>query len=93
MRGCEKKVVHLKNTGSALFEEAYFIIKENSEPCGTDEGKDVDLVREASRIIAENTDFEVKRRSPIGISTVLIFLSGAFISAAVSFMLYFLTRG
>ena len=88
MRGCEKKVVYLKNTGSALFEEAYFILKERSELCGI-KGENTDLLVEANRIIAENTDFEVKRRSPISISAVLIFLSGAFVSAAASLLFYF----
>ena len=51
MRGYQKRVIHLKNTGSDLFEEAYFILKEN-------DGKDVRptylMVDEARKIIKEN---------------------------------------
>ena len=28
VRGCQKKIIHLRDTGSDLFEEAYFILKE-----------------------------------------------------------------
>ena len=90
MRGCERKVVHLKNTGSALFEEAYFILRENSELADRGRTENIDLVKEANRIIEENTDFEVKRKSPVNASAVLIFLSGALISAAASLLLYFI---
>ena len=28
VKGCERRVVHLKNTDSALFEEAFFLLKD-----------------------------------------------------------------
>ncbi len=43
-------MVVLKNTGSPIFEEAYFILRERP---GTETGKN-DMVSEASRIIAAN---------------------------------------
>ena len=33
VRGCQKKIIYLKNSGSDLFEEAYFIIKNNHIKC------------------------------------------------------------
>ena len=28
IKGCQKRIIHLKNTGSPYFEEAYFILKD-----------------------------------------------------------------
>ncbi len=50
LRGCEKRVVHIKNTESDLFEEAYFFLK-------TDIGKPLsasELSRAAQRIVEES---------------------------------------
>lgn len=49
MRGCQKRVVFLKNTGSPVFEEAYFIVRDRET--GIDAKKDI--VSEASRIVDE----------------------------------------
>ena len=48
VRGCEKKVVFLKNTGSEFFEEAYFVLCASFESQGGD-----DMIAEANRIISE----------------------------------------
>ena len=53
MRGTQKRVVYLKNTGSDMFDEAYFIIKENGRGILSVPGED-DLIREANRIINEH---------------------------------------
>jgi len=50
-KGCQKRMIMLKNTGSEIFDEAYFILKERAEKSGVSEN---DMVREASRIIDEN---------------------------------------
>lgn len=54
MRGSEKKIIHVRDTGSRFFEEAYFVLKR-----GIGEGNappsENDMLQEASRIIAENT--------------------------------------
>ena len=50
MRGCQKRVIYLKNTGSRHFEEAYFVIR--SGECTSDKS----MIDEANRIISENTD-------------------------------------
>ena len=51
VKGCERRVVHLKNTDSALFEEAFFLLKDekNEKP-----PSQAAMVREANRIIEEN---------------------------------------
>lgn len=53
MRGYQKKVIHIKKTNSALFDEAYFIVKNEAELSSLDED---DMVVEATRIIDESLD-------------------------------------
>ena len=50
IKGNQKKVIHIKNTESRIFDEAYFILKEGiilSVP-------ENDMINEANRIIEEN---------------------------------------
>ena len=56
IKGCHKRIIFLKNTGSELFEEAYFIMK----PRAT-EMKESDVVSEATKIV---NSFEEKRVLP-----------------------------
>ncbi len=48
IKGCKKKIIYLKNTDSSIFDEAYFILRRDSEcgACG-----ETDMVDEAKRII------------------------------------------
>ena len=48
VRGCQKKIIYLKNTGSKVFDEAYFIVKDNTKCDVMDE---CDMVEEANRIL------------------------------------------
>ena len=59
VRGCQRKVIFLKNTNSKLFSEAYFIIDDRADTRALTEG---DMVREANRIIDES----LERRGEIG---------------------------
>ncbi len=52
MKGCQKRIIVMKNTGSRLFDEAYFILKENA--VRTQAISEHDMVGEAARIISEN---------------------------------------
>ena len=73
MRGCQKRVIYLKNTGSEYFEEAYFVLKTTD----SQKRSDTDIIREANRIIEENIGkrkrIDFKRYLPL----VLTFLIGA----------------
>ena len=51
VRGCQKKIIYLKNSGSDLFEEAYFIIKNSPR---YEEFSECDMIEEANRIIEES---------------------------------------
>lgn len=52
MKGCQKRIIVMKNTGSNLFDEAYFILKESA--MRSQSISEHDMVGEASRIIYEN---------------------------------------
>ncbi len=53
MRGSEKKIIYVRDTGSKLFEEAYFVLRRGVSD-STDTGEE-DMVREASRIVEEGS--------------------------------------
>lgn len=48
MRAYQRKIIHLKTTGSDLFDEAYFLLSTEGEALFASEE---DMVREANRII------------------------------------------
>ena len=50
IKGCEKRVVWIRNTESEMFEQAYFILSESACVRKKSEG---DIVAEAKRIIAD----------------------------------------
>ena len=49
VRGCQKKIIYLKNTDSEVFDEAYFVLRD--ERLGKME--ECDMVKEANRILGE----------------------------------------
>ena len=51
MRGYQKKVIYLKNTGSRNFEEAYFVLRSDIDSPKISEGE---MIKEANTIIDEN---------------------------------------
>ena len=51
MRGYQKKVIFVKNTGSRHFEEAYFVMRPD---CEADAESSETMIEEANRIIKEN---------------------------------------
>ena len=51
MRGYQKKVIYVKNTGSRHFEEAYFVLRPDSEGAAASYDS---MISEANRIINEN---------------------------------------
>lgn len=57
LKGCHKSIVFLKNTGSELFDEAYFIVKPN-----TYTNKDTDIVKEATRLVSGYLEQGHKRK-------------------------------
>jgi hypothetical protein len=77
VRGSEKKIIYVKDTGSKIFEEAYFVIRR-----GVDEGEgrpsENDMVREATRIVTQNSAaYPAARRRSRWRMKLLAFLAGA----------------
>ena len=72
MRGSEKRVIFVRDTGSRFFEEAYFVLRHGAseaDPSGAD------MVREAQRIVRDCGAYPRSGRR-LGAKT-LSFLAGA----------------
>lgn len=86
MRGYQRKIIHLKNTGSYLFDEAYFVLSRDGEDLHI--GED-DMVKEAGRIIDERNYIRIENNFFIrNKKRILLLLSGALSGAAVSALLF-----
>lgn len=87
VRGTQKRIVYVKNTGGAVFEEAFFVVKDGKES-GLSDG---DMLGEATRIIEEHTvrggRREEERRK--NFPAWLFFLFGMLLSLVVSACAYF----
>lgn len=90
VRGCQRRIIHLKNPESAVFEEAFFILKdqENRSPPAQDE-----MVREANRILKENMtgeDGTEERPAPHFrlLQNGLWFLAGILISGGLTSLFF-----
>ena len=89
LKGCKKNVVYVKNTGSELFEEAYFIVSDTAARNG-----ERDMLRAASEIIEsspvsgyfQNEHRENKRGR--GVGKFLFFMLGAVSMAALNAIIY-----
>lgn len=57
VRGCQKKIVYLKNTDSSVFDEAYFLLCDDVSA----DISECDMIKEANRILDECISFEEKR--------------------------------
>ena len=85
MRGCQKKVIYIKNTGSHIFKEAYFILDKGWDACEIKEEK---MVVEASRIIEENERGKYKKSENKPLSGLCFFLTGALFGIIAVFLIF-----
>ncbi len=84
MRGSEKKIIYVRDTGSKLFEEAYFVLRRGVSD-GADGTDEADMVREASRIVEEGSlRYPATARRARLRRAMTLFLSGA--ATAVAFL-------
>ena len=85
VRGYQKRIIHLKSTESAVFDEAFFLVnEEKSRGMGESE-----LIREANRIVDEslrNRDKKMKRIKE-RFCRVGVFLLGAAASSVIWLLL------
>lgn len=85
VRGCQKKIIYLKNTNSAVFDEAYFVI--NEKALGSDVSE-CDMIKEANRILDECFCIEEKNNIFFRIITslkrnIVPFLVGMFFTTII----------
>ncbi|MBE6687194.1 MAG: hypothetical protein E7591_08200 [Ruminococcaceae bacterium] len=80
-KGCERKIIMIKNTGSEYFDEAYFIVKEKQE---TQPGcNECDMIAEANRLVSINSDsFGRRKKKTAKNPDIFSFLSGVLSGAA-----------
>ena len=88
IKGCEKRVVWLRNTESEMFEQAYFILSESAYEKNKKEG---DIVTEAKRIIGqlpvsgwwEEPAVNSKKRRKTSASVKIAFFILGFVACAI----------
>ena len=86
IKGCQKRMIFIKDTGSDLFDEAYFVLK--SDIPSQDDFEN-DIIKTATAIVNQN-QFRRKRK-PLKISkSVLLFLLGMLIGALISSFIFLL---
>ena len=70
IKGCEKKIIFILGGESSPFENAYFILRRESEKCC---GGGDDILREANRIINESIpDLKNKSRRKRKLKSVIL---------------------
>ncbi len=93
MRGYQRKVIFLKDTGSHLFDEAYFVVSRKGEDAGICKN---DMNFEANRIIKESLTYREKYgwgiRSLLKINVIIPFLVGALVSFLITGIIHFLIK-
>ena len=76
VKGYQRRVVFLKNTGSEFFDEAYFVVCD-AEHTHSEE----DMICEANRIIDEAGGFVRKRSGCNRVANMISFTAGSLLTA------------
>lgn len=87
LKGCQKRMIFVKDTGCDLFDEAYFVLK-NDIPSNTE--IEENIVRVATEIINQNTFVKSSKRVHKFPKGVLFFLLGCFFTATICISLFFI---
>ena len=84
LKGCQKKIIMLKNTGSKIFDEAYFILSDSAIASHCSQS---DMIAEANRIVemGYRDTFWQRNQTPRKgrFQQLLFFLIGALFAAGV----------
>ena len=62
IKGCQKKIIHITNTGSPYFEEAYLILRRGGDFSDEGDVSETDIVQEAIKIAEGSSASMVPRR-------------------------------
>ena len=79
LKGCQKKIIFLKDTGCDVFEEAYFVIKPEYERMNKG-----DIVNEATKIISGIDKDKENKNDKKGIIYTLFLSIGMLIGVVIS---------
>lgn len=79
LKGCQKRMIFVRDTGSELFDEAYFILKRDIP---YDESLEDDIVRTATAIINQNPFPKSPKRVKKNCKALFCFLLGLIIGIA-----------
>lgn len=88
LKGCKKQMIVLRGTGSEIFDEAYFVLKNgvNAETCGGA------MLTEANRIVEENRTGVKKAARPLdAMKSALFFVCGTLLGAGIALLSVFLS--
>ncbi|MBQ7225765.1 MAG: hypothetical protein IJX02_04080 [Clostridia bacterium] len=83
IKGCHKSIVFLKNTGSELFEEAYFIVKPGANVASKE-----DIVYQATQLA--NGLCKQEHKLPKKRTRLLFFLLGCLVGFGIMLLLHFI---
>ncbi len=81
LKGCQKRMIFVKDTGCDLFDEAYFILKDDIP---SNDEMENNIIRVATEIINQNNFLKSKKKSRKLPKNLLFFISGCFFSALIS---------
>ena len=87
IKGCQKRIILVRDTGSELFDEAYFILKKDI-PC--DDSIEGDIVRAATAIINQNSFPKSTKKTKKNRKSFLYFLLGLTIGIAGTVLFFFI---
>ena len=84
LKGCQKKIVRLQSAGSHLFDEAFFVLRDDAAAPATG-----DMLAEANRILEENMLPRRRARRPRSFLSFL-FYAALFLAGGILASLFFL---
>ena len=82
IKGCHRNIVFLKDTGSELFDEAYFILKPNAK-----DKKEADIISEATKIV-NSLDDGRKNKVNGKLSKLISFLIGTLLGGSIMLIIH-----
>lgn len=81
IKGCQKKIIFIKDTGSELFDEAYLVMKPRAQGA-----KENDVLKEAHRILSEAQGNDgKKKKEQKSFGGFFKFTSGLLLGAIIAF--------
>ncbi len=90
IKGCQKKIIQIKDTKSPFFEEAYFVLKNDAEASSNEK---LDIISEATSIVNRYSPSTVtKNNRGKFLFRFLFFIGGVLIGACIMAVISFLLQ-